>query len=121
MILGADARICRLLSAMLELAHFDVIEASSDREVGMKLASGPAPQAVIVDDGVPNVSGEAVLRRLRSEPRLADVPLLVLTPLADPKIEDRLRQCGATIVISKPFSSRRLLQTVSELIDQRAR
>jgi two-component system chemotaxis response regulator CheY len=116
MILGANAQICRLLSAVLAFAHFDVVEANSDHDLPSTSATGRPPDAVIIDDGLARFSGEAVLRRLRSDPRFAGLPMLVLTPLADPQIEARLRQSGASLVISKPFSSRRLLEALSALI-----
>lgn len=117
LIAGADSQIRQLLRTVLEIGGFDVVEASTQGEVLSRLSMLPrAPHVVILDVALPHFSGLATLSFMRREPRLCNVPVVVLTSFADPPEQHRFRQSGATAVVSKPFSSQRLLETVRTLV-----
>ena len=117
LIAGADAAIRQLLRTVLEIGGFDVIEAASQGDVLARLASsGRTPDVVILDVLLPTFSGLATLSYLRREPRVAHVPVVVLTSFSDPPEHARFTQSGATIVVTKPFSSTRLLRMVNDIV-----
>jgi CheY-like chemotaxis protein len=117
LIAGADTSIRQLLRTVLEIGGFDVAEASSQGEVLSRLASSAgAPDVVILDVLLPSFSGIATLSYLRREPRVAHVPVVVLTSFGDPPEHARFTQSGASAVMTKPFSSTRLLRVVNELV-----
>jgi two-component system, cell cycle response regulator DivK len=117
LIAGADAAIRQLLRTVLEIGGFDVIEASSQGEVLARLASSArSPDVVILDVLLPTFSGLATLSYLRREPRVAHVPVVVLTSFGDGPEHARFTQSGATAVMTKPFSSTRLLRMVNEVV-----
>jgi two-component system phosphate regulon response regulator PhoB len=117
LIAGADAAIRQLLRTLLEIGGFEVVEASSQGEVLARLASrGQTADVVILDVLLPTFSGLATLSYLRREPRVAQVPVIVLTSFADGPEHARFSQSGATAVMTKPFSSTRLLRLVNEVV-----
>jgi CheY-like chemotaxis protein len=122
LIAGADPAIRQLLRTVLEIGGFDVVEAVSQGDVLGRLASAArerTPDVVILDVLLPSFSGLATLSYLRREPRLSSVPVVVLTSFTDAPEHARFSQSGATAVITKPFSSTRLLHTVSEIVGAR--
>jgi CheY-like chemotaxis protein len=120
LIAGADAGIRQLLRTVLEIGDFEVVEAGNQGEVLARLASNDrAPDVVILDVLLPTFSGLATLSYLCREPRLARVPVVVLTSFTDAPDHARFSQSGATAVMSKPFSSTRLLSTLNEVVGAR--
>jgi len=117
LIAGADTGIRQLLRTVLEIGGFDVVEAASQGEVLARLSSsGRTPDVVILDVLLPSFSGIATLSYLRREPRVTHVPVVVLTSFSDPPEHARFSQSGASAVMTKPFSSTRLLRVVNELV-----
>jgi CheY-like chemotaxis protein len=116
LVAGADASIRQLLRTVLEIGDFDVFEAPSQGEVLARLSSERVPDVVILDVLLPTFSGLATLSYLRREPRVAHVPVIVLTSFSDGPEHARFSQSGATAVMTKPFSSTRLLRMVNEVV-----
>lgn len=60
------------------------------------------PRLVLLDINMPGVDGTEILAFLRREPRLATVPVIVITSDDQPETRQRVMQGGATAVIIKP-------------------
>ncbi len=76
---------------------------ASDGVQGLALASSFKPDLILLDVVMPGLSGFDVCERLRADPVLADVPVILLTSLDDR--ESRLRgiKSGADDLLTKPF------------------
>ena len=96
-----DPSIVAGLKLNLSLEGYEVI-AASDAETGLRLAHDMAPDVILLDLMLPGVNGLEVLRRVRR--RDADVPVIILTALADEADKVLGLQLGADDYISKPFS-----------------
>ena len=81
-------------------------------QLGLELARQHEPDLVLVDLNLPDIDGETVLRRLRAEPRMRDVPVVVLSADATPGQIARLRAAGADDYLTKPFDVARFLRLV---------
>jgi CheY-like chemotaxis protein len=64
--------------------------------------SSLTPRLVMLDINMPGVDGTEILAFLRREPRLASVPVIVVTSDDQPETRQRVMQGGATSVIIKP-------------------
>lgn len=64
--------------------------------------SSLTPRLVLLDINMPGVDGTEILAFLRREPRLAAVPVIVVTSDDQPETRQRVMQGGATSVIIKP-------------------
>ena len=75
----------------------------------------PEPDLVLLDLGLPLMSGFEVLAAIRSQPEHAKLPVIMFS--SSLRREDRIRanQLGANGYIAKPFSSADCVQTVMEL------
>jgi DNA-binding response OmpR family regulator len=98
-----EQKLRELVRSYLERGGFTVLSASSGAEA-LRLAESAVPDLVILDLGLPDVSGEAVARELRGA-----TPILMLT--AKTSEEDRIRglEMGADDYVTKPFSPRELV------------
>ena len=61
------------------------------------------PDLVFLDAMMPGINGFEVCRRLRNNPRLANLPVVMVTARDDPTARLRCLELGATDVICKPF------------------
>jgi chemosensory pili system protein ChpA (sensor histidine kinase/response regulator) len=60
------------------------------------------PRAVLLDINMPGLDGTEILAYLRREPRLADVPVIVITSDDQPETRQRVMKGGATAMLIKP-------------------
>jgi CheY-like chemotaxis protein len=106
-----DVFIRRLLRLTLPADEFELADAS-DGHIALRLIDAQRPALVVLDWRLPTLSGSEVLPRLKDlYPRL---PVVVLT-VADEERE-HARTLGADAFLAKPFSPRRLLQTIDALV-----
>lgn len=105
LVIDDEMQIRRLLRAALESAGYKVVEAGTG-EGGISEVALSRPDVVLLDLGLPDMEGIAVLRRLREWSR---VPVVVLSVRdgADDKIS--ALEAGADDYVQKPFDTRELI------------
>ena len=106
---------CDLLSA-----HGHEALPVTDSRVALDAAREFRPDLVITDIQLPHVSGLDLIRQIRAEPHLADVPIMAVTAYAGQGDDDRIRAAGAQAYVSKPISVARFVQEVSALLPKEA-
>ena len=79
------------------------------------LRDGPVA-ALITDINLPAMDGLELIRRVRAEPRMAALPIVVTSADADPATHERALQLGANAFFPKPYSPFALRQKIEELI-----
>ena len=102
---------CDLLAA-----HGHQPEAVTDSRNALEVAREFAPDLVITDIQLPHVSGLDLIRLLRADDQLAEVPIMAVTAYSARGDEERIREAGAQAYVSKPISVVRFAQTVEELL-----
>jgi two-component system phosphate regulon response regulator PhoB len=75
---------------------------------------------VVLDLMLPDVSGTEICRRMRTDPELADLPIIMLTAKADEADKVHGLEVGADDYVTKPFSPRELVARVNALLRRRA-
>ena len=88
------------LRELLEPEGYAVITANSGEE-GLRTAADRRPQAVIVDGVMPGIDGATVIRRLRLDPALRDIPCLLMTASDDYATEVQMLEAGADAFVRK--------------------
>lgn len=102
---------CDLLAA-----HGHQPEAVTDSRNALDVAREFDPDLVITDIQLPHVSGLDLIRMLRSDEKLAMVPIMAVTAYAGRGDEERVRAAGAQAYVSKPISVVKFAETVEELL-----
>src|SRR5438105_14757035 len=97
LVAGADSSIRQLLKTVLEIGGFDVAEAATQTELLSNMTDAERmPHVIVVDVLLPGFTGLQTLSYVRRDPRLTDVPVIVLTPFAEPPEQARFLQHGAS-------------------------
>lgn len=106
---------CDLLTA-----HGHEARPVTDSRIALEEVKQFRPHLVITDIQLPYVSGLELIRSIRQEPGLADVPIMAVTAYAGQGDDDRIREAGAQAYVSKPISVARFVQEVSALLPKEA-
>jgi signal transduction histidine kinase/DNA-binding NarL/FixJ family response regulator len=95
------------------------IELADGGRKALQMLQESVPDLLILDLMMPEVSGEDVLRHIRSTPRLKDLPVIILTARASD--QDRIVSLGlgADEYMSKPFDPRELSLRVYNTLERR--
>jgi two-component system, OmpR family, KDP operon response regulator KdpE len=108
LIIDDEVQIRRLLRVTLEGNGYRVVEAASGKE-GLVEAAQRQPDAVVLDLGLPDMDGLAVLQRLRE---WSQAPVLVLSVREGEDDKVSALDHGADDYIAKPFSTAELLARI---------
>jgi len=108
-----------LVAYNLRRAGYEV-DVARDGSAGVRSALAMPPDLVLLDLMLPLLSGIHVARQLRTQPKTANVPIIMLTAKAEDSDQITGLQVGADDYITKPFSMPVLLARV-EAILRRAR
>jgi DNA-binding response OmpR family regulator len=110
-----DAGILDLLRIRLELAGYSTSHAR-DGQAAIVAITTCAPDAVILDIGLPTRNGFEVLQNIRAHRRTRDVPVLMLTARHENSDVQRAILAGAQDYLAKPFDDQMLLARVARLV-----
>jgi two-component system response regulator RpaA len=115
LIVEDDDIVARTVERSLSSEDFKITKANSGVE-GLKAAHKSKPDLVILDVIMPGMDGYTVCREMRSDPILANVPILFLT--AKVKEQDRINGflAGADDYLSKPFNVDELILRVQAIL-----
>ena len=107
-----------LLEALLAPAGYEVLQAASG-EQALALIRTANPDLVLLDIMMPGLSGYDVLKQIRADKKIRDIPVVMVTALKD--VEDRVRalEAGCDDFLSKPFEKNELLARVKSLVRMR--
>ena len=105
LIIDDEVQMRRLLRVALEAAGYTVRDAG-DGQSGLAEIAMRRPDVVLLDLGLPDMDGLAVLRRLRE---WSEVPVVILTVRDDEAVKVTALDSGADDYVTKPFSTPELL------------
>ncbi|MCU1383170.1 MAG: multi-sensor signal transduction histidine kinase [Acidobacteria bacterium] len=100
LVIDDSATFRNVLGTAFESAGHRVVMAASGEE-GLRLASASRPDAIVVDGELPGIDGPAVIRHIRLDAALRDVPCLLLTASGAQGAELRALDAGADTFVRK--------------------
>jgi CheY-like chemotaxis protein len=74
-----------------------------------------APLLLLLDINMPRVDGIGVLKTIKADPQLAQVPTIMLTTTDDPREVDRCYQLGCSVYITKPVKYEDFVDAITRL------
>lgn len=115
LVIDDEKDFARLVVRALESEGYDVIVAA-DGKTGLKIAREHRPDLVVLDLTMPDIDGLEVCKALRSEPRSARLPILVLSGRASAADRVLGLELGADDYLVKPFVSQELVARVKAIL-----
>ncbi len=102
LIVDDEASARETLESILEGQGYQ-IEFAENGAQGLEKASQITPDVILLDVMMPGMDGFEVCRRIRKDPKLAEIPILMLTALDDRKSLITGLESGADDYITKPY------------------
>ena len=104
-----------MLSRRLRRRGYEVVIAVDGRQ-GVELAQAENPDLVIMDMGLPVLTGWEAARRLKAAPETGSIPILALTAHAMSDDRDKALGAGCDDYDTKPIEFARLLAKIESLL-----
>ncbi len=92
------------------------IVTSRNGEDALRLAAKMHPALIVMDIQMPRINGLEATRLIRADANMADIPIIALSALAIPGDRERCLEAGANDYIAKPVSLKRLMQSITGLL-----
>ncbi|SIQ55624.1 response regulator receiver modulated diguanylate cyclase [Rhizobium sp. RU33A] len=105
----------KLLEARLMAEYFDVLTASNGRDA-LDICDRTQVDVILLDIMMPEMDGFEVCERLKSNPRTAHIPVVMVTALDQPSDRVRGLQAGADDFLTKPVNDLQLISRVKSLV-----
>jgi two-component system, cell cycle response regulator DivK len=105
----------QIMRDLLTSAGYELIEAE-DGEAGVRLAREHRPDLILMDIQLPVLDGYEATRRIKGDPELRSIPIVVVTSYALSGDDEKARAAGCDAYVAKPFSPRHLLATVRQFL-----
>ena len=115
-----DPAILRLVTTILEKESFSVVTARDGREAYKILQSDPNLTAAILDVVMPHISGPELVRQMKTEPKMSNIPVMMMTAEQDPKLSQDSFAAGAVVFLPKPFTTAQLQIMLQMLVGKTA-
>jgi len=91
------------------------LDSAADGEGGVRTAQAQHPDLILIDMQLPDFDGHEVLRRLRADPRTADIPCIALSANAMPQDIERALAAGFADYWTKPLDFRAFMKSLDLL------
>lgn len=109
-----ETEAAELFAEMMRVSGAEVLKASGS-SAAMDLIAKEIPDAVILDIMMPDVSGLEVLRFMRREPKLVNIPVIVVSAKSLPSDIRAGLDAGASIYLTKPVGYLELKQALESV------
>ncbi len=106
-----------VISRRLQRKGYDVLQAH-DGESGLSMARGSAPDLILMDMRLPDLSGIEVVRLLKGQPETRRIPIIALTADARDEDRDRVLAVGCDGYDTKPVQFGLLIAHIETLLQK---
>lgn len=113
-----NPQILELLEAYLDLLPVRTTLAA-DGDATLAAVAQDAPDLILLDVMMPKRSGFEVCRMLKADERYRHIPIIMVTALNEVGDEERGRESGADVFVSKPVNKLELLEHIRRLLGNR--
>ena len=116
LIVEDDSTIRTILQMLLRSVGFTHVRSAARGDEGLDAIRREQPQLVLLDLMLPGLDGLTVCRRVREDPTLADVRIIMLTAKSEDEDVVRGLELGADDYVTKPFSREVLLARINAVL-----
>ncbi len=106
-----------ILKLSLELSGYHVVEAVNGQEA-VEVACRVRPDLILMDIGLPVLSGYEATQRIRQDPALHDIPIVAITAHATPECRAKAFAAGFSEYVTKPIDFDQLEMLLVQLLNE---
>jgi two-component system, OmpR family, response regulator ArlR len=92
------------------------VDLANNGSTGLCRAIQSGIEIVLLDIEMPDISGIAVCRAIKSNPALRELPVILMTGRTVPEIINAAMAAGAALVMAKPFDLQELSATIARFV-----
>jgi two-component system cell cycle response regulator len=107
----------KLIEAILDAENSEIITAE-DGVQALACAAETPPDLILLDMMMPGMNGLEVLRRLKSDATTAEIPVIMVTAMADRESITQALDAGADECLAKPVNASELVLLVRNMLSQ---
>jgi len=115
LIVDDDPVSVQLLELILSRSGYDVIRAEN-AETGLELVYEHRPDVVMIDDMMPDMSGGEMCRRIKADPEVSAIPVILVSAGIRVKDTNYIKEVGADYALLKPTLSKDVLNAVHAVL-----
>ena len=108
----------RIIGRSIQVLGHEMLEANNGLEALEILDLNPDTALVILDVNMPGMDGMETLAHIKADPRLKDIPVMMLTTDSDRSRIIQAVQAGASNYLTKPFSQDDLLTKIASCLGE---
>jgi two-component system cell cycle response regulator DivK len=106
----------RILRDLLAHSGYEVVEVE-DGEQALGAAAAHHPDLILMDIQLPLMDGYEATRRIKADPALRAIPIIVITSYALSGDEEKARAAGCDAYVAKPYSPRDLIAKINAYLN----
>lgn len=112
-VIDDSVSVCFAIERMLRATGLEVLSQRSG-EAALRDLEQLTPDLVLLDLVLPDIGGLQICSFMRGHPRLASVPVIIISGIVDDEVRSQALRIGAVGVLKKPFATEDLVQMVGE-------
>jgi len=105
----------KLFNDLLQAHGYETVQTVDGRDA-LKLVREHAPDLILMDIQLPEISGLEVTKMIKADDDLKDIPVIAVTAFAMKGDEEKIREGGCEGYIAKPISVPHFLETVQKFL-----
>ncbi|WP_404418611.1 response regulator transcription factor [Marinospirillum sp.] len=118
LVVDDEPNIVLSLEFLMQQAGFEV-KTAEEGETALELVASFQPDLLLLDISLPGISGFEVLETLREQDKFKRLPIIMLTAHGREVEKEKGLALGADDYVTKPFSTRQLVDKVTALIQEK--
>ena len=100
----------------LLLQHFAKVTIAGDGTEALPMILADPPTLIVSDVLMPQMDGYELTRRVKADPKTAQIPVILITRLVEPSDVVRGLECGASGFLTKPYEENHLLSRIQFIL-----
>ena len=113
MVVDDSITIRKVTTRFLERNNYQVVTAKDGVDALQKLQN-IVPDVVLLDIEMPRMDGYELATQMRKEPRLSNIPIIMITSRTGDKHRNRAMELGVNCYLGKPYNEEQLLESIRE-------
>lgn len=105
-----------LISFILNYSDYSVVVAENGLE-GLRLAKEELPNFIILDVQLPDIDGFEVLRLIRADKQLQNIPVIVMSSYDLSGDKKRMKELGSNCYIEKPIDTESVMKEIELVLE----